>query len=412
MDRRRTLRLATGLLAGSVGCVGSLSRDDQPVRPWHRRVLYAPSSRVVHDGAIWTATRRTRNDEPGQHFSGPWAYLRPTRPMDDTSRASAATDAEDQQRPVGRQRPVDRHGQLQVIGTDLCNAAGEPVQLRGMSSHGLQWFGWGECLTPNSLDVLATDWRADCCRLAIYVQEGGYETDPEGFLAEVHRLIEALSARGLYVIIDFHIREPGDPMANLDHAQRFFDAVAEAHADKPNLIYEICNEPNGVAWDRINAYAERVIPVIRRHDPASPVVVGTPGWSSLGFAEVGTGGPREIIDNPVSAADVLYAYHFYAATHGVWERSQLAAAATELPLFVTECGSMRADGDGPNDFESTAAFFDILDRHTISWAFWSYADDWRTSGVWTEGAAERDSWTVSELTDTGRWIRRRLRGEE
>ena len=362
MDRRRTLRLVTGLIAGSV-------------------------------------------DEPGQHSWGPWTYLWPIESMDDSNHPPASTDAGD------RQRPVDRHGQLQVVGTDLCNAAGEPVQLRGMSSHGLQWFGWGECLTPTSLDVLATDWRADCCRLAMYVQEDGYATDPEGFLAEIDRLIEALSARGLYVIVDFHIREPGDPMANLDHAKRFFDAVAETHADRSNLLYEICNEPNGVAWDRIKEYAEAVIPVIRRHDPESPVVVGTRGWSSLGFAEVGAEGPQEIIDDPVSGANVCYAYHFYAATHGEWERSQLAAVAEELPLFVTECGSMRADGDGPNDFASAAAFFELLDCHSISWTFWSYADDWRTSGVWNEGVAERNSWTTDELTATGRWIRRRLRDD-
>ena len=36
---------------------------------------------------------------------------------------------------------VERYGQLQVIGTDLCNKDGQPVQLRGMSSHGLQWYG-------------------------------------------------------------------------------------------------------------------------------------------------------------------------------------------------------------------------------------------------------------------------------
>ena len=36
---------------------------------------------------------------------------------------------------------VDRYGQLQVIGTNLCNQDGQPVQLRGMSSHGLHWYG-------------------------------------------------------------------------------------------------------------------------------------------------------------------------------------------------------------------------------------------------------------------------------
>lgn len=35
---------------------------------------------------------------------------------------------------------VSKHGWLQVRGTQLCGEAGEPVVLRGMSSHGLHWF--------------------------------------------------------------------------------------------------------------------------------------------------------------------------------------------------------------------------------------------------------------------------------
>lgn len=33
--------------------------------------------------------------------------------------------------------PIERYGQLQVVDTTLCDESGEPVQLRGMSSHGI-----------------------------------------------------------------------------------------------------------------------------------------------------------------------------------------------------------------------------------------------------------------------------------
>ncbi|WP_341720787.1 hypothetical protein QQG74_14395 [Micromonospora sp. FIMYZ51] len=36
--------------------------------------------------------------------------------------------------------PVAVHGQLSVCGVQLCDEAGEAIQLRGMSSHGLQFF--------------------------------------------------------------------------------------------------------------------------------------------------------------------------------------------------------------------------------------------------------------------------------
>ncbi|MEU0746137.1 cellulase family glycosylhydrolase, partial [Streptomyces albogriseolus] len=110
--------------------------------------------------------------------------------------------------------PVDAHGRLQVCGTQLCDQYGVPVQLRGMSTHGTQWYA--RCLTDASLDALAHDWRADVLRVSTYVQEGGYETDPAHFTALADRLIRQASDRGLYVIVDWHMLTPGDPMANLD----------------------------------------------------------------------------------------------------------------------------------------------------------------------------------------------------
>ena len=72
--------------------------------------------------------------------------------------------------------PVAVNGALSVCGVNLCNQAGEAIQLRGMSSHGIQFFP--KCLNPASLAALRNDWKADFVRIAMYVQEGGYETNP------------------------------------------------------------------------------------------------------------------------------------------------------------------------------------------------------------------------------------------
>ena len=45
-----------------------------------------------------------------------------------------------------------------------------------MSSHGLQWYGWGGCLNEASLDALAYDWQSGIFRGSMYVDEGGYKT--------------------------------------------------------------------------------------------------------------------------------------------------------------------------------------------------------------------------------------------
>ncbi|MBY8854804.1 glycoside hydrolase family 5 protein, partial [Saccharothrix sp. MB29] len=76
--------------------------------------------------------------------------------------------------------------QLRVCGVNLCNQHNRPIQLRGMSTHGIQWFG--KCYNNASLDALATDWKADLFRIAMYVQEQGYETNPTGFTNQVNSL--------------------------------------------------------------------------------------------------------------------------------------------------------------------------------------------------------------------------------
>ncbi|MDZ7835057.1 MAG: cellulase family glycosylhydrolase [Alkalibacterium sp.] len=53
---------------------------------------------------------------------------------------------------------------------------GNPIQLRGMSTHGLQWFP--QIINNNAFSALANDWEADMIRLAMYIGEDGYATDP------------------------------------------------------------------------------------------------------------------------------------------------------------------------------------------------------------------------------------------
>ena len=58
--------------------------------------------------------------------------------------------------------PVYLNGKLSVQGTQMVNECGRPVQLKGMSSHGLAWFP--QCYTEESLTVLVNDWHIDIFR--------------------------------------------------------------------------------------------------------------------------------------------------------------------------------------------------------------------------------------------------------
>ncbi|MCT2582816.1 glycoside hydrolase family 5 protein [Actinophytocola gossypii] len=303
--------------------------------------------------------------------------------------------------PTSPPTPLAANGQLHVCGTTLCNEQRAQVQLRGMSTHGLQWYS--HCLNDSSLDTLA-GWGADVLRISMYIQEGGYETDPAGFTDRVSGLIDEATERGMYAIVDWHMLTPGDPHYNLDRAKTFFTEIARRHNDNTNLLYEIANEPNGVSWSSIKSYAEELIPVIRGVDPETPILVGTRAWSSLGISEGGD--ESEVLANPVNAANIMYTFHFYAATHSDKYLNALSRAAEQLPMFVTEFGTQQSTGDGPNDFAMAQRYLDLMASKGISWTNWNFSDDHRSGAVFATGTCPGGPF--DNLKPAGEWIRDRI----
>ncbi|GAA2931309.1 cellulase family glycosylhydrolase [Kitasatospora cinereorecta] len=303
--------------------------------------------------------------------------------------------------------PVAVNGQLTVCGTKLCNEHGNPIQLRGMSSHGTQWYP--QCLTGGSLDALANDWKADVLRVSTYVQEDGYETDPEHFTDLANSLIQQATDRGMYVIVDWHMLSPGDPNANLGNARKFFTDIANRNRTKSNILYEIANEPSGVSWQQIKSYAEQIIPVIRNIDPDAPVLVGTRAWSSFGVSEGADA--SEVVNNQVSASNIMYTFHFYADSHRDEYLATLSRAADELPVFVTEFGTQNYSGEGDNDFAMSQRYLDLMKTKKISWVNWNFSDDHRSGAVFKTGTCDSGGpWAgTSSLKPAGAWIRDRIR---
>lgn len=303
------------------------------------------------------------------------------------------------------QTPVATNGQLKVVGTKLTNKNGYPIQLRGMSSHGIQWYG--QCLTDASLDAVAYDWGADIFRIAMYVQEDGYETNPTYFTNQVKTLVNKITARGMYALIDFHMLTPGDPNYNTSRAITFFTEMANTFKNYNNIIYEICNEPNGgVTWNTIKNYADQVIPVIRAIDNDAPIIVGTRAWSSLGLSEGSTA--QEILNNPLNFSNILYTFHFYAKDHRDSYLSHLDWASDRLPIFVTEFGTQEASGDGANDLTMAQRYMDLMRTKKISWSNWNFSDDARSGAVWTSGTCSGSNWTTSRLKESGLFIRNNM----
>ncbi|MBD1584346.1 cellulase family glycosylhydrolase [Pseudoalteromonas sp. S16_S37] len=306
--------------------------------------------------------------------------------------------------------PVDgafsKYGKLSVCGKTLCDKNNNPVQLRGMSSHGLQWFGLNKCLTQGSLTALAKNWRADIIRLSLYVQEGGYITNPTGFTQQVNQLIALASDLDMYVLVDWHQLTPGDPNDNLEYAKRFFQDIVDANKHRDNIIYDIANEPNGVNWQRIYDYAIQIIPTIRTLKPDAVVLVGTHGWSTFGASDGGS--YLDVLNNPLPFDNIMYTFHFYAASHLDFHRDMLDKASNVLPVFVTEWGTQDYKGEGPNNFASAQAYLDLMASKKISWTNWNFSDDWRSGAVFKVGACQAGIFDDAQLKEAGIWVKQQI----
>ncbi|HPO03444.1 glycoside hydrolase family 5 protein [Teretinema zuelzerae] len=302
---------------------------------------------------------------------------------------------------------VERYGQLQVIGTNLCNSEGQPVQLRGMSSHGLQWHG--KYATPAVLGWLRDDWNSQVWRAAMYLTEGGYITNP-ALRQRVIDSIEAARETGVYVIVDWHVHRDRDPRAYQDRALEFFAGIAKEYGHLPNIIYEICNEPNGsdVTWSgAIKPYAEAVIAEIRKYDPDNIIIVGTPTWSR--DVDIAAEDPITSFNN------ILYTLHFYAGSHGDELRAKVEKALSlGLPIFVTEWGTTQDTGGGGVFPEETLEWMSFLKKNNISWVNWSVNNKGEDSGVlqFNVDREAKGGWKLEELSPSGVFIRSVLRNEK
>lgn len=305
---------------------------------------------------------------------------------------------------VDASTPYGQHGALHVENGKLTDESGNTVQLYGMSTHGIAWFP--QYINYDSFRTLRDDWNTNCIRLAMYTAEyGGYCAggDKEQLKQLVKDGVSYATELGMYVIVDWHILSDCDPNQNKDEAIAFFREMTEAFADNDNVLYEICNEPNGgTSWDSIKSYAEEVIPVIRAQKPDAVILVGTPTWSQ----EI-----DKAAASPLDDSNVMYTLHFYAGTHKDDLRSRLETCVQNgLPVFVSEFGMCDASGNGANDFDSTTKWLDLLNKYQISFCCWNLANKDESSSVFKASSTTLSDWTDEDFNESGRWIRDYFRG--
>ncbi|MBD7915561.1 cellulase family glycosylhydrolase [Clostridium sp. Sa3CUN1] len=294
------------------------------------------------------------------------------------------------------------YGKLHVNGKFLSDKNNKPVQLKGISTHGIAWFP--QYINKDTFKTFKEDWNMNVIRLSMYTEDyGGYcssdNNQKEYLKSLIYKGIDAAKELNMYVIVDWHILNDKNPLIHVDEAIKFFNEVSSKYGNDPHILYEICNEPNGdTSWEDIKSYSNKVIPVIRNNAPDSIIIVGTPNWSQ--DVDIASESPIENYDN------LMYSLHFYADTHKDDLRNKMNKAIENgLPIFVTEYGLCDASGNGSINIPESNKWINALNKNNISYVAWNLSNKDESSAILSHLTEETVNFSSSDLSASGEWIK-------
>lgn len=293
-------------------------------------------------------------------------------------------------------QPVKTHGQLHVEKTQLKDAHGNDVVLRGLS---FGWHNfWPRFYNEGTVKWLHEDWGATVVRAAMGVEpKNGYIDKPEWSKEKIDAVVDAAIKEGIYVIIDWHSHH-----IKTGEAKTFFAEMAKKYGKYPNIIYEIFNEPEYDSWADVKTYSTVVIASIRKYDKNNVILVGSPHWDQ--DVNLPAGDPIKGYSN------LMYTLHYYAGTHKQKLRNRADSALKKgLPLFISESAGMEASGDGKLDLAEWQKWIDWSEKNKLSWITWSVSDKDESCSVLKAGAASDGKWPIADLKESGVLARQYLR---
>ena len=304
--------------------------------------------------------------------------------------------------------PYGKHGKLSVKGTKLVDKNGKDFQLKGVSTHGINWDVGYPFVNEKAIQNLRDEWGANCIRVAMYTEDyNGYcvtsKEEQKKLLKTIDTAVKSAKKLGMYVIIDWHVLNDQNPKKHQKESKAFFKKVAKKYKKYGNVLYEICNEPNGgTSWSDIKSYARKVIPVIRKQNKKAIIIVGTPTWSQ--DVDVASQSPITGYKN------IMYTVHFYAATHKDSYRQKVQTAINNgFPIFCTEFSACEASGDGGYDFSSANAWLKLLDDNNISYCAWSLSNKPEAASLLKSSCKKTSGFKSSNLSKMGKWLVKKYR---
>ncbi len=243
----------------------------------------------------------------------------------------------------------------------------------------------------------------------------------EAFAQRVDQVVDALLAKGVYVILDLHHytqisggtlhpNETSVDPAVLDiRLVNMWRQIAQRYRDRsPKLLFELLNEPhdrlNGAAW---NTLAAQTLAAVRASNPSRVVLIGPGEWNGIPeLPKLRLPPDRNLIVSIHNYDPFNFTHqgvewlpqHFPAGTRccdaaqrktiaDVLETARRWGAANGYPLYLGEFGTV-----DKADVESRAAYAravrDEAERRGIPWAYWMFTSDFgiysAQTGQWLE----------------------------
>jgi uncharacterized protein (TIGR01370 family) len=269
----------------------------------------------------------------------------------------------------------DAPSPLRVDGARLVDKDGKELLLRGVSfpdPHpiGKEW-------KREHFELLAKGWKANCVRIPVH--PGWWKK--HGAAAYDKLLDDALGwcrELGLYAIVDYHAignpktgkaqKDAPEYDSTMETARAFWKHAAGRHKDKPWVLFEIFNEPMGIAWKDLRPIATELVGVIRAEAPEAVVIVSSPDWT------YDLRGPAA---EPVDAKNLMYAWHVYPVRGRGWE-PYLAEARKKFPVIATEWGfDLQGDSVTLGNTEGFGLpLLRMMEETRMHWTAWVYHPQW------------------------------------
>jgi endoglucanase len=324
--------------------------------------------------------------------------------------------------PVSSDRPAQSCAAVTRTTCALAQALGRGVNLGNMLDAPREG-DWGVRLEPAYIDKAAGAFTT--ARLPVrwsnHAARGADATLDKAFAARVDRAVDALLARGMYVILDLHhysqlngdTLHPSefavDPAVLETRLVNMWRQIARRYQNRsPKLLFELLNEPHerldGEAW---NALAARTLAAVRESNPDRAVLIGPGYWNNVRDL------PKLRLPRDRNLIVAIHNYDPFPFTHqGITfmpkpfptgttccnaEQRKLVTDAldaarrwnreTGYPLHLGEFGAYSAaDMDSRESY--TRLVRDEAERRGIGWTYWEFASSFGVyspeAGTWVE----------------------------